>query len=268
MKLVAENVTKVFGEGPTRVHALDNVSVEISEGEMVCILGPSGCGKTTLLSMFGGLEWPTRGRVLINGEEIRGPGRDRAMVFQEYTVFPWKTVRNNVKFALRLKGIAGSIQDEITAHFIRLVGLDGFEDRFPGQLSGGMRQRLALATCLSIDPEVLLMDEPLGACDAFTRLRLQEETIRIWRETKKTFVMVTHSISEAVVMGQTVVVMTPRPGRIHQVIRSGLRYPRRHTDRAVRELEEEIMQVLSRAEDGQSNGRGEDAHRWTTTSES
>jgi ABC-type nitrate/sulfonate/bicarbonate transport system ATPase subunit len=251
-KLAAENVTKLFGEGSARVHALDNVSVEISEGEMVCILGPSGCGKTTLLSMFGGLEWPTRGRVLIDGREIRGPGRDRAMVFQEYTVFPWKTVRNNVRFALRLKGITGSIRDEITAHFIRLAGLNGFEDRYPGQLSGGMRQRLALATCLSIDPEVLLMDEPLGACDAFTRVRLQEETIRIWFETKKTFLMVTHSISEAVVMGQTIVVMSARPGRIQQVIRPGFSYPRRQTDPAVRELEEEIMQVLSRAEYNQA----------------
>jgi len=253
MKLVAEGVSKVFGDGRMRVHALDDVSVQIPEAEMVCILGPSGCGKTTLLSMFGGLEWPTRGRVLIDGREIRGPGSDRAMVFQEYTVFPWKTVRKNVKFALRLKGITGSPQDDIADHFIRLVGLTGFEDRFPGQLSGGMRQRLALATCLSIDPEVLLLDEPLGACDAFTRVRLQEETIRIWQETKKTFVMVTHSISEAVVMAQTIVVMTPRPGRVERVIRPGFAYPRRHTDAAVRELEEEIMQVLSRADDGRTS---------------
>jgi NitT/TauT family transport system ATP-binding protein len=174
------------------------------------------------------------------------------MVFQEYTVFPWKTVRNNVRFALRLKGITGSVRDDIASHYIRLVGLEGFEARFPGELSGGMRQRLALATCLSIDPEVLLLDEPLGACDAFTRIRLQEETIRIWQETQKTFVMVTHSISEAVVMAQTIVVMTPRPGRVHEVINLDFGYPRRRTDPSVRQLEEEIMQALSGADDARS----------------
>jgi NitT/TauT family transport system ATP-binding protein len=248
VKLIAENVTKVFGQAPTAVVALDDVSVQVPEGELVCILGPSGCGKTTLLSIFGGLERPTRGRALIDGREIRGPGSDRAMVFQEYTLFPWKTVRDNVRFALRLKGVNGALRDEIAGHFVNLVGLGGFEDRYPGQLSGGMRQRLALATCLSIDPEVLLLDEPLGACDAFTRIRLQDETVRIWQETKKTFVMVTHSISEAVVMGQTILVMTPRPGRVEQVITPGLAYPRRRTDPAVREIEEEIMRLLSRGD--------------------
>ena len=240
-----EGLRKRYGP----VVAVDGVDTEIGEGELVSFVGPSGCGKTTLLSMFGGLERPTQGRVMIDGREIRGPGNDRAMVFQEYTVFPWKTVLKNVKFALRLKGVTGPLQAEIAAHFVRLVGLQGFEDRFPGQLSGGMRQRLALAVCLSIDPEVLLMDEPLGACDAFTRLRLQQETTAIWQETKKTFVMVTHSISEAVVMAQTIVVMTPRPGRVEQVIDVGFTYPRRHTDSGVRDLEAEIMRVLSGAED-------------------
>ena len=225
--------------------ALEDVSLHVNEGQLVCIVGPSGCGKTTLLTMFGGLHRPSAGRVLIDGAEIRGPGRDRAMVFQEYTIFPWKTVVDNVRFALRLKGVEPVAREEVARHFISMVGLAGFEGRFPGQLSGGMRQRLALATCLSIDPEVLLLDEPLGACDALTRLRLQDETIRIWQETKKTFVMVTHSISEAVLMGTTIFVMTARPGRLRKVIHNGLGYPRRRSSPEVLELEEEILSLLS-----------------------
>ena len=248
MKLAAENVWKVYGQGPEQFVALEDVTLSVPDGGLVCIIGPSGCGKTTLLTLFGGLHRPSSGRVLIDGREIRGPGRDRAMVFQEYTIFPWKTVIGNVRFALRLKGVEPLARDEIAHHFIKMVGLGGFEERFPGQLSGGMRQRLALATCLAIDPEVLLLDEPLGACDALTRLRLQDETIRIWQETKKTFVMVTHSISEAVLMGTTIFVMTSRPGRLRTTISIDLPYPRRRSAGDVVGLEEDILRILS--EDG------------------
>jgi NitT/TauT family transport system ATP-binding protein len=198
--------------------AVSDVSLEIRAGEFLCVVGPSGCGKSTLLDLLGGLTRPSSGRVLVDGEEVRGPGLDRGVVFQQYALLPWRTAQANVEFGLEAKRVPRRERRERARDYLSLVGLDGFADRYPHELSGGMKQRVAIARSLAFDPGVLLMDEPFAALDAQTRDLLQEELLRIWQRTGKTVVFITHGIDEAVYLGERVAVLTARPGRIKEVV--------------------------------------------------
>ena len=209
--------------------ALQATDLEVAENDFVTILGPSGCGKSTLLRIVAGLDHPTSGEVRLDGKPITGPGADRGMVFQSYTLFPWLTVEQNVCFGLREKNMPLPEQREIAAHFIGKVGLKGFEQHFPKQLSGGMQQRTALARALANNPRILLMDEPFGALDHQTREMMQELLQDIWEAERKTVLFVTHDIDEAIFMGNRVVVMSARPGRIKCDWPVPLAYPRHYS---------------------------------------
>ncbi|WP_328504597.1 ABC transporter ATP-binding protein [Streptomyces sp. NBC_00457] len=224
-KVVFEDVRKDFpvkdrrGYGQTtRFTALDGIDLEIAAGEFVVLVGPSGCGKSTLLDLLAGLARPTAGRILLDGRPVTGPGLDRGIVFQQYALLPWRTAQGNVEFGLEATGVPRRQRPARAREFLDLVGLSGFENRHPHELSGGMRQRVAIARSLAYDPDVLLMDEPFAALDAQTRESLQDELLRIWQRTGKTVVFITHGIDEAVYLGQRVAVMTSRPGRIKQVV--------------------------------------------------
>jgi NitT/TauT family transport system ATP-binding protein len=206
--------------------ALERTSLTIASGEFICIVGPSGCGKTTLLHCLDGLQTPSSGRILIDGREISGPGRDRAMVFQSASLMPWRTVSRNVTYGLELHGVPLREALPRAQKMIDLVGLSGFEDRHPGELSGGMQQRVNLARALVIDPEVILLDEPFAALDAQTRELMQTELLRVWDETKKTAVFITHQISEAVYLADRVVVMSARPGHVKAIVPVPISRPR------------------------------------------
>ncbi|WP_280340243.1 ABC transporter ATP-binding protein [Nocardia neocaledoniensis] len=198
--------------------AIDDISIEVGAGEFLVLVGPSGSGKSTLLDLLGGLSTPSSGQILLDGAPITGPGLDRGVVFQQYALLPWRTARANIQFGLEAKGIARKERRAIADHYLELVGLAGFGDRYPHELSGGMKQRVAIARSLAFDPEVLLMDEPFAALDAQTRESLQDELLRIWRATGKTILFITHGIDEAVYLGQRVAVLTSRPGRVKAVI--------------------------------------------------
>ncbi|MCU1675454.1 MAG: ABC-type transporter, ATP-binding protein [Frankiales bacterium] len=217
-----DGVTKEFRvrdrHGSHVFTALDNVSLDVRAGEFVTIVGPSGCGKSTLLDLVAGLDKPTNGRVYVDDAAVTGPGLDRGIVFQQYALYPWRTARGNVEFGLAAKGVRQRERSALAQHYLELVGLTGFEERHPHELSGGMKQRVAIARALAYDPDVLLMDEPFGALDAQTRESLQGELLRIWQQTGKTIVFITHGIDEAVYLGQRVAVMTSRPGRISHVV--------------------------------------------------
>ncbi|CAM2991835.1 ABC transporter ATP-binding protein [Streptomyces albus] len=202
--------------------ALEDIDLDIADGEFSVLVGPSGCGKSTLLDLLGGLTRPSSGRVLLDGKPVTGPGRDRSTVFQQYALLPWRTARGNVEFGLEAGGVPRRERAERAAAYLSLVGLDGFADRHPHELSGGMRQRVAIARSLAYDPDVLLMDEPFAALDAQTRESLQDELLRIWQRTGKTVVFITHSIDEAVLLGQRVTVLTSRPGRVKEQLRIDL----------------------------------------------
>ncbi len=214
--------------------ALERTSLTIASGEFICIVGPSGCGKTTLLHCLDGLQTPTSGRILIDGREINGPGRDRAMVFQSASLMPWRTVSRNVTYGLELHNIPLREALPRAQKMIELVGLTGFEDRHPGELSGGMQQRVNLARALVIDPEVILLDEPFAALDAQTRELMQTELLRVWDETKKTAVFITHQISEAVYLADRVVVMSARPGHVKAIVPVPIARPRPASAGAIR----------------------------------
>ncbi|KOV78002.1 ABC transporter ATP-binding protein [Nocardia sp. NRRL S-836] len=202
----------------TEFTAVDRIDLDVARGEFVVLVGPSGCGKSTLLDLLGGLTEPSEGEILLDGRRITGPGLDRGIVFQQYALLPWRTAQGNVEFGLEATGVPRRQRAARAREFLDLVGLDGFEDRHPHQLSGGMRQRVAIARSLAYDPQVLLMDEPFAALDAQTRESLQDELLRIWQRTGKTVVFITHSIDEAVHLGQRVVVLTSRPGRVKEVV--------------------------------------------------
>ncbi len=212
------DVAMRYGEGPRGVLALDGISLQIQEHEFITIVGPSGCGKSTLLYLVGGFLMPSAGRIRLWGQPIRGPGPDRGIVFQRYSLFPWRTVRGNIAYGLEERGLRRAERDRIVGEYVRLVHLDGFEGRYPRELSGGMQQRVALAQTLACDPAILLMDEPFGALDAQTRRLLQAELRGIWRREKKTVLFVTHDVEEAVTLGTRIVVMSSRPGRIKVVV--------------------------------------------------
>jgi NitT/TauT family transport system ATP-binding protein len=211
---------------PNEVHALKDVSGEIYQGEFISIIGPSGCGKSTLLHTLDGLIQPNSGAVYINGHKVEGPGGEKAMVFQDFALMPWQTVYNNIAFGLRLKGRPEkSYRDEVN-HYIRMVGLEGFENKYPHQLSGGMKQRVGIARAFAVDPDILLLDEPFSAIDEQTREIMQEEVLKIMLNAKKTVVFITHSIDEAVFLSSRIFLMSVRPGRIIQDLNIDIPYPR------------------------------------------
>jgi nitrate ABC transporter ATP-binding subunit len=224
--LTVSDVTKTFQIGADQVQALRSVSLTIDKGEFVCLIGASGCGKSTLLRIIAGFEQPTSGQISLYEKAISGPGSDRGMVFQDYALFPWMTVRENIAFGPRQKGLAKQHISDITNEYLNMVGLEKFADRYPTQLSGGMKQRVAIARVLANECEVLLMDEPFGALDALTRESLQQELLEIWARTHVTVIFVTHSVEEAVLLSDRVVVMTAGPGRIEADIPIELARPR------------------------------------------
>ena len=219
--LRVENVSKIFPavNKSTAVQALQNVSLDVNTNEFVSILGHSGCGKTTMLNLIAGFEKPSSGRIECAGKEVKEPGAERAMVFQDYALFPWLTVRDNIAFGLNLKKMDSGLINQKVEHFANLVGLGAFVESYPHQLSGGMRQRVSIARALAVDPTVLLMDEPFAALDAQNRAMMQQEMIRILAEESKTVVLVTHSIEESINLSDVIIVMTRRPGRVKEIIR-------------------------------------------------
>jgi len=241
-------LSKVFASGKRRVVALAGLDLEVADGELVCLLGPSGCGKTTVLRIIAGLEPATEGEVLVHGKKVESAGPERGMVFQEFALFPWRTVRRNIEFGLEIRGVSEKARHELSSGLIDLVGLKGFEDAHPDELSGGMRQRVGIARALANEPTVLLMDEPFGSLDAQTRNLMQKELLRIWSATRKTILFVTHSVDEAVFLADRIVVMTARPGKVREVIPVSLPRPRDRTSaefiavrgRVLAELDEEF----------------------------
>jgi NitT/TauT family transport system ATP-binding protein len=213
-----EGVQKIFGQGGKGFVALDQIDLTIADKEFIAIVGPSGCGKTTCLRLVAGFEFPTAGTVNVDGREVKGPGPDRAVVFQQFALFPWKTVSDNIALGLRNKGVGKDERQNRVADAVKLMGLEGYEAAYPHQLSGGMQQRVAIARAYVLEPDVLLMDEPFGALDAQTRTTMQEEIVRIARRNPRTVLFITHAVEEAVYLADRVVVMTRRPGRIKEVI--------------------------------------------------
>lgn len=241
------------------VQALKDVTLDLKAGELLSVLGPSGCGKTTLLNIVAGFLAPTEGQMTLNGHEISGPDAERGMVFQQGALFEWMSVRDNVGFGPSMKGMPAKEKAEIVDHLLDVVGLQDFKEKAVYELSGGMQQRVALARCLANDPDVILMDEPLGALDALTREKMQSLVLKLWKETGKTIILITHSVEEALLLGERLIVMAPRPGRIHKEYRlpfaelgveADLREVKKHPDFAVKreeilgmiwDMEEEIM---------------------------
>ena len=215
--LILDNISMRFDlPNGSSVQALQNVSMTIKEGELMAVLGPSGCGKTTLLNIIAGFLAPTEGEVHLGAHVVTGPAQERGMVFQQGALFEWMNVRENVSFGPRMNGVPKARMNETVDHLLEVVGLQDFKDKAIYELSGGMQQRVALARCLANDPDVILMDEPLGALDALTREKMQGLVLKLWKETGKTIILITHSVEEALLLGERLVVMAPRPGRIHK----------------------------------------------------
>jgi NitT/TauT family transport system ATP-binding protein len=239
-----EGVGKRYDGAGGPVLALDDVSFDVADGEFVCVVGPSGCGKTTLFRIIAGLEPPTEGQVSLDGEELDGPTTDLGLVFQEYHLFPWLTVADNVGFGPDHAGMDGAERDARVEALIDLVGLDGSADSYPRDLSGGMKQRVALARALALDPDLLLMDEPFGAVDAQTKRMLQDELLDIWAETGKTVLFVTHDVEEAVRLADRVLVMAADPGRVETVVDVDLSRPRSRTGEAFGAAYERVLGLI------------------------
>jgi taurine transport system ATP-binding protein len=218
--LTIENLSMRFDlPDGTHVQALQDINLEIKTGEIMSVLGPSGCGKTTLLNIVAGFLAPTEGKVVLNNQEVHGPASDRGMVFQQGALFEWMSVSENIAFGPRMKNMEKARSKEIVDHLLETVGLQDFGEKAVYELSGGMQQRVALARCLANEPEVILMDEPLGALDALTREKMQGLVLKLWKETGKTIILITHSVEEALLLGERLLVMAPRPGRIHKEYR-------------------------------------------------
>ncbi|MBR3105299.1 MAG: ABC transporter ATP-binding protein [Lachnospiraceae bacterium] len=247
VKISIRDVKKVFyikdkkGKVVDEFTALDGIDLDIKRGEFITIVGPSGCGKSTLLDILAGLSRPMSGQVLIDQKALTGPGQNSGIVMQGYGLFPWRTVKKNIEYGLEIKGIPKEKRGEISDRFISMVGLEKFKNRFPFELSGGMKQRVAIARVLAYDPDILLMDEPFGALDEQTREILQDELVTIWQQTKKTIVFITHSIEEAVYLGDRVVVMGSNPGHVRDIFDIDLPRPRNKV-----RLTEEFIRVSSK----------------------
>ncbi len=233
-------------QADTQVHAIDNLNLDVWDGELMCVLGPSGCGKTTMLYIVAGLIKASSGQIAVDEVPIQGPGPDRGMVFQEYALLPWKTVWDNIKLGLRIQKVPKEESAQRIERIIGLVGLAGFEDKFPHELSGGMKQRVAVARTLVTQPKVMLMDEPFAAVDAQTRITLQEEVVRIWQATKQTILFVTHSVDEAAFLADRVAILTRRPARLKEIVT--INAPRDHRrgtkDKDFSEQCDHIMQSI------------------------
>ena len=261
-----ENISMRFDlPNGSSVQALKDVSIELKQGELMSVLGPSGCGKTTLLNIVAGFLAPTEGRIRMNGHEVHGPDAERGMVFQQGALFEWMSVRDNVSFGPRMAGKKPAEYMENVDHLLNVVGLADFKDKAIYELSGGMQQRVALARCLANDPDVILMDEPLGALDALTREKMQGLVLKLWKETGKTIILITHSVEEALLLGERLLVMAPRPGRIHKEYRlpfadmgvgADLREVKKHPEFGQRR--EEILTMIWDMEE-EIMGRQEDA---------
>lgn len=242
MSLKIEHVSKKYSNSNTTI--LQDVSLQIEDGEFVCLVGPSGCGKSSLLNLIAGLEKPTEGKIFLNGKEITGAGADRVMMFQEAALFPWLNVKDNVKFGMRIAKVPEEEQEERTEKYLRMVHLTKFADYKISELSGGMRQRVALARALTLDSKVLLMDEPFSALDKQTKNILRDEIEKIWMETRKTVVFVTHSVEEAVFFGTRVVLMGVHPGGIRKIVSVELERPRQIDSKEFVELRAELLKFL------------------------
>jgi len=243
--LKLEDVSKSFAKIETDevTHALTSVTTSMESGEFISMVGPSGCGKSTMLRLVAGLIKPTTGKLTVNGEEIGEPGPDRGMMFQKATLFPWLTVYDNIAFSLRMQGKLKGNEDKVEK-MIEIIGLQNFRQDYPGQLSGGMAQRVALVRCLINEPEILLLDEPLGALDAFTRMNMQDEILKIWQEKQQLALMVTHDVDEAIYMGTRVLVMDAHPGRVIADITIDLPFPRDRSSREFVEYRNDILNKL------------------------
>ncbi|NLA39342.1 MAG: ABC transporter ATP-binding protein [Methanomicrobiales archaeon] len=244
-----QNLSKAFPkEDGTSTRALEGVTLDISDEEFICLVGPSGCGKTTLLRIIAGLETLTSGSVTIDGHAVIGPDPKRGMVFQEYSLFPWRRVIDNVAFGLEMKGVGKEERRRTADHYIDMVGLSQFRDAYPFELSGGMRQRVAIARALANDPDVLLMDEPFGALDAQTRNRMQRELLSLWQQTKKTIIFVTHSVDEAVYLADRIIVLSPRPAAVQEIITIPWPRPRDRTSAEFAEVRRRVLDMINETE--------------------
>ena len=241
MYINIEDVSKKYIQGNKSFCAMEHVSLQIEKGEFICLLGPSGCGKTTLLNSIAGFEKVTEGKITIGGNEVKEPSTKNVTIFQNYGLLPWRTVQKNVELGLENKKLARQERREIANKYISLVGLSAFSKNHPGQLSGGMQQRVAIARALAVDPEIIFMDEPFGALDALTRMKMQDEIAGIWQEQKKTIIFVTHDIEEAVFLADRVVVMTPNPGKIKSIINVPLSRKRDRTSEDFLNIRDKIF---------------------------
>ncbi|WP_333582908.1 ABC transporter ATP-binding protein [Methanoculleus bourgensis] len=244
-----KDVGKAFPkEDGTATQALEGVNLEIRDKEFVCLVGPSGCGKTTLLRIIAGLETTTTGSVTIDGNAVTGPDPKRGMVFQEYSLFPWRRVIDNIAFGLEMKGVSREERRQTAEYYLKMVGLSRFRDAYPFELSGGMRQRVAIARALANEPDVLLMDEPFGALDAQTRNRMQKELLCLWKKTEKTIVFVTHSVDEAVYLSDRIIVLSPRPGSVQEIITIPWPRPRDRTSADFAEVRRRVLEMINETE--------------------
>jgi NitT/TauT family transport system ATP-binding protein len=237
-------VSKVFSSGERDIVALDDINLDIRQGEFICLLGPSGCGKSTLLNAVAGFSLPTAGDILVDGKPVQEPGPDRGMVFQEYALFPWMTVEKNIAFGLEIKKMPKAQINEKVGTLLEMLKLQDFRDRYPKDLSGGMRQRVAIARVLALDSPIMLMDEPFGALDSLTRRNLQDELLRIWTEFRKTIIFVTHSIEESIYLADRIVVMTYRPGKIKKVVSVAMPRPRDPSSAEFNDIKKELSQLV------------------------
>ncbi|NLX46867.1 MAG: ABC transporter ATP-binding protein [Euryarchaeota archaeon] len=244
MMLSIEKLRKAFPLEEGELVAIEDFTLDVKKGEFICILGPSGCGKTTILRIIAGLDTQTSGKISLDGKIIKGPGSDRGMVFQEFALFPWRSVRKNIEFGMELRKVPVKTRHETSQKLIELVGLEGFEDAHPHELSGGMKQRVGIARALANEPDILLMDEPFGALDAQTRNMMQKELLRIWEETKKTVVFITHSVDEAVFLADRIVVMGERPSSITEIYDIPWERPRERASMEFANLRKEILAKL------------------------
>lgn len=248
LALELRSLEKTYVEKKTgrELKVLDGLDLAVAPGRLTCVVGPTGCGKTTLLRVIGGLEMPTSGEVLLDGRPVSGPGPDRGIVFQEYALFPWRTVLRNVTFGLNMKGVRGREAGAVADRYLEKVGLAGYDNMYPRELSGGMKQRVAIARTLAVEPRILLMDEPFASLDAQTRNGMQEFLVGLWLETGATIVFVTHSVDEAVFLGQDIIGFSRRPARVVERFQNTLPYPRKRTDQAFTDLRARILEYLTK----------------------